>query len=185
MHNYAAKYSNSAISNNAHRICYCHDHNHENVAELLRRWIANPLIFERESPNLSVIVNTHSFIAVSIEALNLWVLPYDIIPNSMLPILQHSANIMVFERGKMRVRCKYVLFFQSQIFFEFSNSKLTTLKCVIFLCNSVSTYSACGPYGKHNAVILNLIAREYLKGSITNFPKVCTFWLVENYAISP
>ena len=71
MHNYAAKYSNSAISNNAHIICYFHDYNHENVAELLRRWIANTLLFERESPNLSVIVNTHSFIAESIEALNL------------------------------------------------------------------------------------------------------------------
>ena len=28
----------------------------DNVAEWLRRWIANPLLFERESSNLSVVV---------------------------------------------------------------------------------------------------------------------------------
>ena len=142
---YVGKYSNSASSNNAHRMCYFndHDHDHENVAEFLRWWIANQLLFERESPNLFVVFNACSIITVRIEALHLWVLPHGIITNSMFPIPQNSANIIVFVLLKMRVRCKYVLFFQSQIFFEFLNYKLTALTCVIFLWNSVSNYSAC------------------------------------------
>ena len=61
MHDYAAHYSNGTSFDKAFLTCYCHDNDYDNVTEWLRRWIANPFLFERESSNLSVVGNVCSF----------------------------------------------------------------------------------------------------------------------------
>ena len=70
MYDYEVQFSNSASSKNEHRTCYFH--NLDDAAELLRRYIDTTLLFECESPILSVVVNACSFIAVSIKALHLF-----------------------------------------------------------------------------------------------------------------
>jgi hypothetical protein len=44
----------------------------DNVAEWLRRWIANPLLFERESSNLSVVVCVFYTSKVREEEIIVW-----------------------------------------------------------------------------------------------------------------
>ena len=61
MHNYVAHYSNGTSFDKAFLTYYCHDNVYGNVTEGLRRWIANPFLFERESSNLSVVGNVCSF----------------------------------------------------------------------------------------------------------------------------
>ena len=133
--------------------------------------------------NISV---TFYILSYSYIVLSNIILSRDIIIHSMLLILQHSVNIIVFAYEKLRVRCKYVLFFQClRYFLNFYTLNSLHSNLWYFLCNSASNYSTCRSCGKSNAAITNLIAREYLKGSIENFLTLHTFWLVENYAISP